>query len=191
MRIDEYIKKSFALMMDGRYRQWDVVAAKDDGYIVVSHEVMYHIRYGDTNRWRDCFLRGYLHDVWMAPIREALSLKDIPAGAILPYRTETSRDSIFILSKEEHRDWFDFIPNKSNPFWLRTPYGNLRVPYVWVATPEGHHIGESVHNSNVGVVPALFLASDAVHELVSVKSATEAVAAEVAAAELEQKKGEA
>ena len=169
MRIDEYVKKSFALMMDGRYRQWDVVAARDDGYVVVSHEVMYHIRYGDTNRWRECFLRGYLHDVWMAPIREALSLKDIPPTAILPYRTETSRDSIFILSKEEHREWFDFIPNKSNPFWLRTPYGNLRVPYVWVATPEGHHIGESVHNSSVGVVPAVYLSRDAIHELVSLK----------------------
>ena len=167
---DEYIKKSFVLMMDGRYRQWDVIAATDDGYVVMSHEVMYHTQYGDTNRWRDCFLRGYLHDVWLAPVKEGLSLKNVSPAALLQYHTETSRDLIFILSKDEHRDWGEVIPNKSNPYWLRTPYGHLHVPYVWVTTPEGHHIGESVHNSSVGVVPAVYLSKDAIRELVSLKS---------------------
>ena len=162
---DSYIKKSFVLMMDGRYRQWDVIAKEGDGYIVLSHEVMYHVGYGETNRWRDCFLRSYLRDVWLAPIREALAMKNIPSDAMLPYLTESTHDYLFILSKDEHTKWKQAIPTKSSSFWLRTPYGHLHVPYVWVSTPDGHHIGDTVHNSNIGIVPAIYLSEDAIRDL--------------------------
>ena len=162
---DPHIKKSFVLMIDGRYRQWDVIAKVGDGFVVLSHEVMYHVGYGETNRWRDCFLRSYLHDVWLKPIQEGLSLKNVSPDEMLLYQTDNTRDRLFILSKEEHTQWKQTIPKKATPYWLRTPYGHLHVPYIWIATPEGHHLGESVHNSNIGIVPAIYLSERAIEML--------------------------
>ena len=162
---DGYIKKSFVLQIEGRYRQWDIVAHVREGYVVMSHEIMHHVSYGDTNRWKDCFIRNYLHDVWFHPIREALDLKAVDPGEILSYRTESTLDRIFILSKDEHTEWKPNIPLKSTPYWLRSSYGHLHPPYVWIVSPDGHHIGEAVHNSSVGVVPAIYLSETAIQRI--------------------------
>ena len=164
--MDEYVKQSFVLQIEGRYRQWDVIAARDDGCIVMSHEIMHHVTFGDTNRWRDAFIRSYLHDVWLRPIREALELKDVPGESILEYQTETTRDRIFILSREEHSEWRDNIPKKTSPYWLRSSYGHLHTPYAWIVSVDGHHLGEAVHNAGIGVVPVMYLSSPAIRSLV-------------------------
>ena len=132
----------------------------------MSHEIMNHVTFGNKNPWRDAFIRSYLHDVWLRPIREALSLKNIPPEAVLEYQTETTRDRLFILSREEHTDWKKNIPLKSTPYWLRSSYGHLHSPYAWIVSSDGHHLGEAVHNSNIGVVPAIYLTKDAIIELV-------------------------
>ena len=163
---DLYLNKHFVLQIEGRYRQWDVIAKLEDGYIVLSHEIMHHVSFGDTNRWKDCFIRGYLHDVWLQPIKESLQLKDVSPSAILSYHTESTNDRIFILSKEEHTNWKATIPLKTTPYWLRSSYGHLHTPYVWIVSPDGHHIGEAVHSNSIGVTPALYLSTDAVHQLV-------------------------
>lgn len=163
---DKYVRKSFVLQIEGRYRQWDIIAQLEEGYVVLSHEIMHHVSFGDTNRWKDCFIRNYLHDVWMHPIREALELKSVSASEILTYRTESTSDRIFILSKDEHTEWRENVPLKSTPYWLRSSYGHLHTPYAWIVSPDGHHIGEAVHNSSIGVAPALYLSNDAIHQLV-------------------------
>ena len=163
---DSYIKRSFVLQIEGRYRQWDIIARVEDGYLVMSHEIMHHVSFGDTNRWKDCFIRNYLHDVWLRPIRESLELKNIDSGEILNYRTESTNDRIFILSKEEHTEWKTNVPLKSTPYWLRSSYGHLHTPYVWIVSPDGHHIGEAVHSAAIGVVPVMYLSERAIHQLV-------------------------
>ncbi len=162
---DLYVKKSFVLQIEGRYRQWDVIARQDEGFLVMSHEVTYHVSYGSTNRWKDCFVRNYLQDVWMRPIREALELKNINSSEMLHYRTETTNDRIFILSKEEHTEYRQNIPLKSSPFWLRSSYGHLHTPYMWVVATDGHHMGEPVSNASIGICPAIFLSESAIKQL--------------------------
>ena len=81
--MNEYVKQSFVLQIEGRYRQWDVIVALDNGCVVMSHEIMHHVSYGDTNRWKDAFIRNYLHDVWLRPIREALELKNVDRKSVV------------------------------------------------------------------------------------------------------------
>lgn len=163
---DPYIKKSFVLQIEGRYRQWDIIAKTEKGYIVLSHEIMHNVSFGNTNRWKDAFIRSYLHDVWLGPIADAFELKNISPEAILKYRTETTIDRIFILSREEHTNWLENIPAKSQSYWLRSTYGHLHIPYAWVATSNGHHIGDAVHNASIGVVPAMHISEEAIKQLV-------------------------
>ncbi len=162
---NSYVKKSFVLQIEGRYLQWDVIAQRDNGFLVMSHEIMYHVSYGATNRWKDCFVRNYLQDVWMRPIREALELKNVDSSALLYYQTESATDRIFILSKDEHTEWKQNIPPKSGTYWLRTSYGHLHTPYAWVVSQDGRHMGEPVSNASIGIVPVIFLAEDAIRDL--------------------------
>ncbi len=162
---DLYLKKSFVLQIEGRYRQWDVIARRDDGYLVMAHEIMYHVSFGATNRWKDCFIRNYLQDVWMRPIREAFELKNIDSSELLYYRTETTRDRIFILSKDEHTEYRPNIPVKSSAYWLRSSYGHLHTPYAWVAAADGHHMGEPVSNSSIGICPVIYVSERAIRLL--------------------------
>lgn len=162
---EQYVKKSFVLQIEGRYRQWDVIAALDDGVIVLSHEIMHSVSFGNTNRWKDAFVRSYLHDVWLGPIADSLELKNVGPEEILRYQTETTIDRIFILSREEHNMWKQNIPLKTTPYWLRSSYGHLHTPYAWVVSSEGFHVGDAVHNQNIGIVPAMYLSTAAMQIL--------------------------
>ncbi|MBO4396125.1 MAG: hypothetical protein J5819_07245 [Eubacterium sp.] len=164
--MEEFVRQSFVLQIEGRYRQWDVIAALDNGCVVLSHEIMHSANFGNTNRWKEAFIRNYLHDVWLHPIRDALELKSVSRDSILEYKTETTRDYIFILSKDEHTEWRANIPLKSTPYWLRTSYGHLHTPYAWIVSSDGHHLGEAVHSSGIGVVPAMYLSEKAIRALV-------------------------
>ena len=98
---DPYLKKSFVLMIEEKYRQWDVVAKSGYGYIALSHDALFRMAFGSTNRWKDAYCRSYLYDVWLAPIKTALSLKNVPEEELLDYQTERSLDKLFLLSKSE------------------------------------------------------------------------------------------
>ncbi|MCR4604446.1 MAG: hypothetical protein K5639_00415 [Eubacterium sp.] len=163
---DPYIKKSFVLSIDEKYRQWDIIAKSGYGYIVLSHDALFRMSFGTTDRWKDAYCRSYLNDVWLAPVKTGLSLKNIPEDEMLDYRTERSFDKIFLLSKSEYCDWRKTIPQKTLPYWLRTPYGHLHNPYLWVVDTMGNLIGDVVHNSSNGIVPAIYLSKEAIQTLV-------------------------
>ena len=162
---DPYLKKSFVLMIEEKYRQWDVIAKSGYGYIALSHDALFRMAFGSTDKWKDAYCRSYLYDVWLAPIKTALSLKNVPEEELLDYQTERSLDKLFLLSKSEFCDWRANIPNKTLPYWLRSPYGHLHTPYNWVVDVSGHLIGDVVHNATNGIVPAIYLSKKAIRIL--------------------------
>jgi hypothetical protein len=102
---DPYLKKSFVLMIEEKYRQWDVIAKSGYGYIALSHDALFRMAFGSTDKWKDAYCRSYLYDVWLAPIKTALSLKNVPEEELLDYQTERSLDKLFLLSKSAFCDW--------------------------------------------------------------------------------------
>ena len=111
--------------------QWLVLDKEDDGYLLITSEVIDCVCYNNEWRvtaWRNCSLRNWLNTTFLTKAFTKEQVESIAYSYHTDKDGNTIEDQVFILNSDELRDYFD--TNEARAAGA-TPYATAQGVYVY------------------------------------------------------------